>query len=82
MKNSLNTVTIGGLAAQAGVNVETIRFYQRKKLLQAPARVVGSVRRYGQADGDRIRFIKSAQQLGFSLEEVAQIGRASCRERV
>ena len=73
MNNSLNPFTIGVLAAQAGVNVETIRFYQRKNLLQAPPRAVGSIRRYGRADIDRVHFIKSAQRLGFSLDEVAQL---------
>lgn len=73
MNTSLNPFTIGVLAAQAGVNVETIRFYQRKNLLQAPARERGSIRRYGRADMDRIHFIKSAQRLGFSLDEVAQL---------
>lgn len=73
MNNSLKPFTIGVLAAQAGVNVETIRFYQRKNLLRAPSREVGSIRRYGQSDIDRVHFIKSAQRLGFSLDEVAQL---------
>lgn len=73
MNNFLNPFTIGVLAAQAGVNVETIRFYQRKNLLKAPSREAGSIRRYGQADIDRVHFIKSAQRLGFSLDEVAEL---------
>jgi MerR family transcriptional regulator, mercuric resistance operon regulatory protein len=61
---------IGQLAEQAGVHVETIRYYQRLGLLPRPARARGSVRRYGDDDLGRLRFIKRAQALGFSLEEV------------
>ena len=68
-----DNLTIGLLAAQAQVNVETIRFYQRKGLLQEPDRPQGSVRRYGAHDLKRVRFIKSAQRLGFSLDEIAQL---------
>ncbi|MBE0546814.1 MAG: Hg(II)-responsive transcriptional regulator [Rubrivivax sp.] len=66
-------LTIGTLAAAAGVNVETIRFYQRRGLLPEPERPSGSVRRYGPADLARVRFVKSAQRSGFSLDEVAQL---------
>lgn len=66
-------LTIGALAEAAGVNVETIRFYQRKRLMQTPYRPQGSIRRYGEADLSRVRFIKSAQRLGFSLDEIAQL---------
>ncbi len=66
-------LTIGALAAQALVNVETIRFYQRKGLMQEPGRQHGTVRRYGPRDLGRVRFIKSAQRLGFSLDEIAQL---------
>lgn len=64
-------VTIGGLAAAAGVHVETIRFYQRKGLLAKPRRIYGRIRHYGADDVARVRFVKSAQRLGFSLDEVA-----------
>jgi MerR family mercuric resistance operon transcriptional regulator len=63
----MDNITIGGFAKACGVNVETIRFYQRKGLLRAPERANGKIRRYGAADVARIRFIKSAQRLGFSL---------------
>ena len=66
-----DALTIGGLAASAGVHVETIRFYQRKGLLAEPHRNYGRIRRYGAADVARVRFVKSAQRLGFSLEEIA-----------
>jgi MerR family mercuric resistance operon transcriptional regulator len=66
-----NDLTIGSLAESAGVHVETIRFYQRKRLLAEPHRTFGRIRRYGEVDVARVRFIKSAQRLGFSLDEVA-----------
>lgn len=53
--------------------METIRFYQRKGLLPEPDKPIGSIRRYGEADVTRVRFVKSAQRLGFSLEEVAEL---------
>ena len=61
------------LAKAAGVNVETIRFYQRKGLLLEPDKPYGSIRRYGEADVTRVRFVKSAQRLGFSLDEIAEL---------
>ena len=66
-------LTIGQTATAVGVNVETIRFYQRKGLLWKPDRPIGGIRRYGQADVARVKFIKSAQRLGFSLDEIAQL---------
>jgi len=73
--HSLNDpgMTIGDLAKVAGVNVETIRFYQRKGLMPEPDRPVGSIRRYGPTDQSRLNFIKSAKRLGFSLDETAQL---------
>ncbi|MCA1606304.1 MAG: Hg(II)-responsive transcriptional regulator [Acidobacteria bacterium] len=73
MKNNPNNLPIGGFAAAAGVNVETIRFYQRKGLLPRPRRAYGSIRRYGAADVARVKFVKSAQLLGFSLQEIADL---------
>jgi MerR family mercuric resistance operon transcriptional regulator len=64
-------LSVGAFAAAAGVNVETIRFYQRKGLLPEPTRPYGQIRRYGDADVARDKFVKSAQRLGFSLEEIA-----------
>lgn len=71
MHNAVESLTIGAFAKAAGVNVETIRFYQRKGLLAEPDKPYGSIRRYGEADVARVRFVKSAQRLGFSLDEVA-----------
>ncbi len=73
MENARNNLTIGVLAKAAGVNVETIRFYQHKDLLPEPARPHGSIRRYGDADVARVKFVKSAQRLGFSLDEIAEL---------
>lgn len=66
-------LTIGRVAEAAGVNVETIRFYQRQGLLEAPPKPLGGVRRYGGEVVARLRFIKRAQQLGFSLAEVQRL---------
>ena len=65
-------LTIGSLAAEAGVGVETIRFYQRRGLLAVPPRA-GGIRRYGQRDVDRLRFIKRAQAAGFTLAEISEL---------
>lgn len=69
----MQPLTISKLAHEAGVNVETIRFYQRRGLLAEPARPLGGIRRYDEADVARVRFIKSAQRIGFTLDEVAQL---------
>ncbi|ODU95879.1 MAG: MerR family transcriptional regulator [Rubrivivax sp. SCN 70-15] len=66
-------MSIGALAQAAAVSVESIRFYQRRGLLSEPARAVGSIRRYGPAEAARVRFIKAAQRIGFTLDEVAQL---------
>jgi MerR family mercuric resistance operon transcriptional regulator len=77
-------LTIGRLARAAGVNVETIRYYQRRGLLEQPAKPLGSLRRYSGAVVRRMHFIRRAQQLGFTLEEVKGLLRLedgqSCRE--
>ena len=65
-------LTIGGLAAAGSVGVETVRFYQRKGLLQTPTRKTG-IRRYGREDVRRLRFIKQAQTAGFTLAEVKEL---------
>lgn len=73
MENGLSKLTISGFARAADVNVETIRFYQRKGLVSEPDKPYGSIRRYGEADVARVRFVKSAQRLGFSLEQIAEL---------
>lgn len=64
------SLSIGAVADAAGVNVETIRFYQRKGLLDQPKRQHGEIRRYRLTDVARIKFVKAAQRLGFSLGEI------------
>ena len=71
MEPTLAGLTIGTFAQEAGVSVETVRFYQRRGLLSEPEKSYGSIRRYGPADIARVRFVKAAQRLGFSLDEVA-----------
>lgn len=68
----MEDMTIGRLAKAGGVNVETVRFYQRRGLLAEPARG-GSFRRYGSEDIRRLRFIRSAQAAGFTLAEIGQL---------
>lgn len=65
--------TIGMLAKRAGVNVETIRFYQRRGLLAEPDRPLRGVRRYTDRDAQRVRFIKQGQKQGFSLDELMEL---------
>lgn len=70
--------TIAGLARQGGVGVETVRYYQRRGLLETPDRpdsggLGGGVRRYGPEDVRRLRFIRSAQAAGFTLEQIAEL---------
>jgi MerR family transcriptional regulator, mercuric resistance operon regulatory protein len=67
----LPELSIGLLAGQAGVNVETIRYYQRRGLLPEPAKPESGHRRYPPDTVKRVRFIKRAQALGFTLEEIA-----------
>jgi MerR family mercuric resistance operon transcriptional regulator len=69
-------LTIAGLAKAGNVGVETVRFYQRKGLLNVPEsgfHSEGKVRRYGDDDVSRLRFIRSAQAAGFSLEQIAEL---------
>jgi len=73
VESHLENLTIGALAKAAGVHVETIRFYQRKSLLVEPKRPYGSIRRYGAADVARVKFVKAAQRLGFSLDEIGEL---------
>lgn len=68
----MNAMTIGKLAAAGGVGVETIRYYQRRRLLEEPDRN-GGVRRYDETDLSRLRFVRSAQIAGFTLEEIGEL---------
>lgn len=68
-----NSDTIGGLAKAAGVGVETVRYYQRRRLLSEPPRPGGEVRRYGAEELKRLKFIRSAQAAGFTLNEIGEL---------
>lgn len=63
-------MTIGELGRACGVGIETIRYYQRLKLLDTPSKSYGTIRRYGDDALERVQFIKRAQRLGFSLAEI------------
>jgi MerR family mercuric resistance operon transcriptional regulator len=68
-----DTMTIGRLAKAAGVNVETIRYYQRRGLLVEPRKPPGGHRRYSSVVLRQVAFIRRAQQLGFTLEEIGKL---------
>jgi len=66
-------MTIGKLALAAGVGVETIRFYERKGIIKRPPKNEGGFRHYPEEEAARIRFVKRAQELGFTLREVKEL---------
>tara|TARA_R110002049_G_scaffold79063_1_gene201644 strand:+ start:470 stop:859 length:390 start_codon:yes stop_codon:yes gene_type:complete len=65
--------TISKLAQEAGVNVETIRFYEKKGLIQQPQKPIQGYRQYPDETLEKIRFIKRAKELGFTLDEIAHL---------
>ena len=67
------SLTVGQLAARAGVRPDTIRYYERAGLLPEPCRTDGDHRRYGPADADRLLFIRGAQRLGLRLAEIREL---------
>jgi len=79
MTQAATSYTIARLAQAAGVHVETVRYYQRLKLVPEPPRPVRGIRRYGEADAARLRFIKHAQAMGFTLAEIASLLRLQSR---
>lgn len=66
-------LTTSEVARQGGVNLESIRFYERERLLPKPARTAGGYRMFTPDDVRRVRFIKRAQELGFSLREIKEL---------
>ncbi len=71
------------MARQAGINIETIRYYQRRGLIVTPRKPLGGIRRYTAETLARLGFIKRAQELGFSLREIAELlklGDGSCAD--
>lgn len=75
----MHALRIGQVARQAGVNIETIRYYERRHLIPAPPRLSSGYRQYPPDTVTRVRFIKRAQALGFSLNEIAEL--LAVRER-
>lgn len=73
MTIGMNSLTIGQLARRADVGVETVRFYEREGLLKEPARSSSGYRQYDEGVVDRLRFIRRAKQLGFTLNEVKEL---------
>ena len=79
-------LTIGRLAAATGVNLETIRYYERIGLMAPPDRTEGGHRTYAEADRRRLAFVRRGRELGFSLDEVRALlalaapGRRSCAD--
>jgi Cu(I)-responsive transcriptional regulator len=69
----MTTMTIGELARQAGVGVQTVRYYERRRLLPAAARRSSGYREFTPAALERLRFIRRAQELGFTLSEIAEL---------
>jgi Hg(II)-responsive transcriptional regulator len=66
-------LTIGQVAGAAAVNIQTVRYYERRGLLAAPRRTASGYRQYAEDAVSRLRFIKHAQELGFSLKEVQEL---------
>ncbi len=69
----MERLTIGHLAQLGGVNLETIRYYERRGLLPKPPRTAAGYRQFGPEAAQRLRFIKRAQELGFSLDEIREL---------
>jgi MerR family mercuric resistance operon transcriptional regulator len=70
---SMEGLTIGQLARRARVNRETVRYYERRRLLQRPSRSIAGYRVFPDAAIKRLRFIRRAKMLGFSLEEIKEL---------
>ena len=69
----MNNLFIGKLANAAGVNIQTIRYYERIGLIEQPQRKESGYRQYGKSDIQKIKFIKRAQELGFTLKEIQDL---------
>ena len=69
----MNGLTIGSVAQQAGVNIETLRYYERKGVVPKPPRTSSNYRLYSEDTVRRVRFVKRAQELGFSLREIKEL---------
>jgi MerR family mercuric resistance operon transcriptional regulator len=72
-RHQMSVRRIGELAAAAGVSVDTLRYYERERLLPPPVRTAGGFRLYAPETVERLRFIRQAQQIGLSLREIRQL---------
>lgn len=66
-------ISIGQLSEKTGIKVPTIRFYEQIGLIAAPPRTEGNQRRYGQAEVDRLNFIRNARELGFEVDDIREL---------
>ncbi|HSG63677.1 MAG TPA: heavy metal-responsive transcriptional regulator [Gammaproteobacteria bacterium] len=69
----MEAIRIGRLAALSGVSIDTVRYYEREGLLPKPARRASGYREYRASDVERLRFVRRAKDLGFSLSEIAEL---------
>ena len=74
-----HTYRIGEIAERTGVSVETLRYYEKRRLLSAPARTDGGFRVYSDAVVHQVRFIKQAQSLGLTLDDIQQLAAGQLR---
>jgi MerR family copper efflux transcriptional regulator len=73
MEKEMESIGIGALAKQAGVSIDTVRYYEKSGLLSPQARLASGYRRYSDLQLSRLRFIRRAQDLGFSLKGVREL---------
>jgi len=78
----MSNLSIGKLAESAGVAIDTVRYYERNGLLQPAGRLASGYRRYGEAELKRLRFIRRAKALGFSLEDIRTLLELSAERSV
>ena len=69
----MNSIGIGTLARRADVSIDTIRYYEKSGLLAPQARLASGYRRYGEEQVSRLRFIRRAQELGFTLKDIREL---------
>jgi MerR family copper efflux transcriptional regulator len=78
----MDSIGIGTLARRTGVRIDTVRYYEKNGLLAPRSRLASGYRRYGELEVARLRFIRRAQALGFSLKEVRELLSLSARKDV
>jgi MerR family copper efflux transcriptional regulator len=71
--STMETIGIGNFAKRAGVSIDTVRYYEKSGLLMPQARLASGYRRYGDSQVARLRFIRRAQELGFSLKDISEL---------